>query len=194
MAVGRSVPDLVGRMPPRQRRLVLTGAGLGSLAVLYGLGLAAHALIGPEPVDWSWPIRSVVLPAILAFSIGLLVAWSQQRRMGGGDVQREFDAAVRSRRLPDDADPAVWGPVLAGEQRFVRRVFTVVPLATAGLVAVVVGLAAVTVEDVRVEYLGISAALFAAMVLMLHFVGHRQQRRLADLAAQLPAGGGQSGR
>ena len=194
MTVRPPVLELVGRMPPRRRRLVLTGAGVGALAVLYGIALAGQALIGDGPVDRTGPIRSVVLPAVVAFSTGLLVARSQQRRTGGAGVQREFEAAVRSRRLPDDAEPAVWGPLLAQEQRFVRRVFTVLPVVAAGLLAGAVGLAAVAIDDVRVGYLGTAAVLIASLLVLLHWVGRRQQRRLAELAAQLPAGGGWSGR
>ena len=190
----RSLPDRFRALPPRRRRLVVVASSVGYLVAFYALMYLVQTVTRDEPVGWATPLGAMVGPVIGSFLGGFLMAGWQVRRLGSSERLHQLEGALRTRRLPDDADPAVWGPLLAREQRFLRRAFTVLPVATVVLGAVVVGIVAVTAQDVQVGYLGIGAALIAAVVALLDWWGRRQQRWLADLVDQLPAGGEQAGR
>ncbi|NEK92932.1 hypothetical protein GCU67_01920, partial [Modestobacter muralis] len=151
----RSWRQRVGGLPRRQRRLVVAAAVAGWLAATYGLLVALQAAVGDDPVDLLQPLGP------LAGTLGgttLGLRW-QRRRTGGGDRQRQLGAALRSRRLPADADPAVWRPLLAGEQRALRRLLVTGSGALVLLVVLVVVLVATLAGDADLGHLAVGGGL-----------------------------------
>jgi Flp pilus assembly protein TadB len=114
----------------------------------------------------------------------LLVVWWQRRRMGGAERARQFSAAVRTGRLPDDADPAVWHPLLARERGVVHRVRAGV-VVLLGLVVAAWGLVAVVGSFTWPAAL-ISVALVIAVAVLVWAVSARTSARIDRLAEQLP--------
>lgn len=77
------------------------------------------------PVTWTRGLGGFL--GVLAGS--LTVTWVQRRRLGGREREEQYARALRSGRLPEDADPAVWRPLLERELRSRRRALvSVVPV------------------------------------------------------------------
>lgn len=111
-------------------------------AVGYVLVRALVDLAAGNSVDWTGGVSPVLLGGLAGVLVPL---WWQRRRAGGWERAAQFAGAVRTGRLPSDADPAVWRPLLERELRARRRALVVlVPLAggIAALVAVVLARAA----------------------------------------------------
>ena len=99
------------RPPPGWRRSVVRLLAVGLLGAAYLLTVWLLSLTGDDPADWVGP-----LPHVLAgFAAGLIGARIRRRRLGGADRAREYDRALRTGRLPEGADPAVWRPLLERE-------------------------------------------------------------------------------
>ena len=165
-------------LPATTRRLVVAGVVLGWLALWYGVLLAMHTWFFDEP-GWAEPLPSMV-GAVVG---GGLVLFLQRRRMGSLGRVWDVDRAVRRRRLPDDADPAEWGPLLEGAQQFQRgaRRFALVPTVLA-VVLLVLGFAWAGFGGVAVL---VVALIGVAGVALLEVVSRRQAARIDDLRDQL---------
>ena len=106
----------------RWRRLALAVLAVAALYVLAQLLLAA-AFDGP--VTWTRGMGAF----IGGLTGSLTVTWLQRRRLGGREQEEQYARALRSGRLPEDADPAVWRPLLERELRSRRRALvSVVPV------------------------------------------------------------------
>src|SRR4051812_7136383 len=114
---GDGVRRWLAGLPTTTRRVVVVGSVLAAYGVVYVVLVLLLSALFDHPLDWTRPLGPMVGSAVSA----ALVAYWQRRRMGGGDRVREFTRALRSRRLPDGADPGVWGPLLARERRVLRR-------------------------------------------------------------------------
>ncbi|UOY02094.1 hypothetical protein [Blastococcus sp. PRF04-17] len=123
-------------------------------------------------------------PMLASFAAAFVVARWHRRRMGGAERVGQFRTALRSGRLPEDADPAVWRPLLEQEQRVVRLLWRWL----AGLVVVVVALWALVAAVGTFTWSAalISTGLVLAVVVVVGAVLARQSARMAALSAQLP--------
>jgi hypothetical protein len=156
---------------------------LGAVLVVayYGLALVVLNWAVDGPVDWSSP-----MPGLLGgFGGAFGGLWLQRRRVGGRQRLREYTRALKSGRLPPDADPSEWRSLLAREDRGRRR--------AAILSYAILGLAAVLWVVLTVRRAGWQGwagwafpAVFVAFAGLLAWAGRRHQRRLERLVAQLP--------
>ena len=176
----RGLPARVGALPRRRRRLVVSVVVAGYAAAFYAVLLVVQRLVSDEPVDWLQPLGPIVGTAV-GTALG---TWFVRRRFGGGERVTQLQAALRSRRLPDDADPSVWRPLLLAQRRTQRRMFvgTQVLLVVVGLVVLVVLVVLDASTSVLVGGLGV---LVLAAVLM-GWAGKRSLRPLDELIAGLP--------
>jgi uncharacterized membrane protein YfcA len=169
------------RLPPRRRRavvLLLLGA---LLAAVYLLTVWAQCLVGDDPVDWIQP-----LPGMLAAFTGSYVGMRvQRRRLGGGERMRQYDRAVRTGRLPDDADPAVWRPLLERELRVQQRAMRVSTGGVVLLCAVAWVLVAVLYDVGPVWWL-VAAVVLVLVAAWLRWLGRRQAARIRRLLDRTP--------
>jgi hypothetical protein len=166
-------------LPRTTRRLVVGGIVLGWLALWYGVLLAVERAIGDDDVGWADPLSSMIGPLV-----GVALAfWLRRRAIGSSGHVWEFDRAVRRRRLPDDADPAEWGPLLDKGDRFQRRARTfALGVTLLVLIATVLLLAWGGYGWGAV----VAAALIgAALVAVLEFASRRQSQRIDLLREQL---------
>lgn len=166
-------------LPRTRRRLVAAGVVVGWLALWYAALFAIRLAIGDDDVGWADPLSSMVGPLI-----GIaLVLWLRRRQMGSFRRVWDFDDAARRSRLPEDADPAEWGPLLDGAERFQRGArtlalwFTVLTAVAVVAVAAWVGYGWVVV---------VAAVLIgAALVAVLDVASRRQVARIRLLQEQL---------
>lgn len=172
-------PDGVRAVLRRRHRWVAAAVVVAVYALVYPVVVLGIALVFRDPVDWSGPAGPFIGTAI---GTGL-VSWWQSRRMGGSDRVQQFERAVTSGRLPEDADPAVWRPLLARERRRVRRLL-VGALALTSAVLVLVLALFWSAED-RAVGLAVAGALLVGTA-ALWPLSRRQVRRLDRLADQLP--------
>lgn len=155
-----------------------------AVLVLYGLlyvgCVRVFAWMDGRPPDWARPLGPMI-----GGSLGpWFVLRRQRRRMGGYARARAFARAVRRRRLPDDADPAVWGPLLEGERRALRRAQTVdAPVAAAVFAAVAIVSSVVIGFRWSVVLAILGAAV--ALVSVAWLTGRRNLARIDLLADQL---------
>ncbi len=166
-------------LPTTTRRLVVAGLVLGWLALWYGALRVIEAFTGGGEVSWVEPLPSMI-GAVVG---GGLVLWLQRRRMGSVARAWEFQDAARRGRLPDDADPAGWGPLLDEGQRFQRgaRRFALV-LTVLAAVVVVIGFAAVGLGWIAVL---VAALVGVAAVALLEVASRRQSARIDRLREQV---------
>jgi hypothetical protein len=142
------IAGLMGVLP------MLIAAGLGALALLYGLALAAFAVltIGParaEPsraMRWSWSLRRLGAGLVAGFCLGFAVSWPFRGMASGGygDIVTPtvvglgvgVVAALAGSGDAAAADPTAVGPaaLLHSDQR-VYRTFALVGT-TAGVVLI----------------------------------------------------------
>jgi hypothetical protein len=174
----RGLPGRVGALPTRRRRLVLLALVAGYVAVFYAVLVLVQRLIGDDPVDWWQPLGPIV-GSLVGTS---LVTWWQRRQLGGRERVDQLQAALRSRRLPEDADPAVWRPLLEGQRRTQQGAV----LATQFLL-VVLGLAVLLLADVSTGFLLGGLVLLVLATLLTGWWGRRMRRGLDELIAGLPA-------
>jgi uncharacterized membrane protein YfcA len=153
-------------------------AVVGYAAVLYGVVLAVQQVVGDDPVDWLQPLGPVV-GSLVGTPLGL---WLVARRLGGMERVTQLQAALRSRRLPDDADPSVWRPLLLGQRRLQQRIVVVTQV-----LLVAVGLAALVVTDVSTGVLPLGLAVLLLVAVLVGWASRRSQRPLDELIAGLPA-------
>jgi hypothetical protein len=176
----RGLPAQVGALPTGRRRLVLLASAIGYVAVFYGALLLLQRLIGDDPVDWLQPLG----PLVGSVAGTVLVTWWQRRQLGGSARVSQFQAALRSRRLPDDADPVVWQQLLAGQRRTQQRA-----VVTAQVLLGVVGLAVLLLADASTGFLLGGLVVVVLTVLLTGWWGRRVRRRLDQLIDGLPAPG-----
>ncbi len=170
----------VERLPAGQRRTVVLGSVVLLLGAAYlGTVLVAAALLEEDP-DWLRPIPGLAGSFAGAF---LAVRW-QRRRLGGASRLREFTRALRTGRLPDDADPAVWRELLQRERLAQRRVHVCV-LVLVGLFAT--GWAVIAALLTFDAVAAVSTGLVVAVAALVWVLGARHSARIDRLAAQLSA-------
>jgi hypothetical protein len=168
-------------LPRTTRRLVAAGVVVGWLALWYVALFLVRRAVQDDDVGWAEPLSSMVGPLI-----GIaLVLWLRRRQMGSLGRVWEFDRAARRGRLPDDADPAEWRPLLDGAHRFQRGArsialgFSLVVCTAAVLLSAWAGFGWTVV---------VSAALIgAALVAVLEVAGRRQSAKIENLRDQLRA-------
>ena len=166
-------------LPRTTRRLVVVGLVIGWLALWYGVLFAADRAFGDDDVSWADPLSSMIGPLV-----GVALAfWLRRRAMGGSGHVWEFDTAVRRRRLPDDADPAVWGPLLDRGDRFQRRARTFA-LGVTLLVAIPTVLL-LAWGGYGWAVVAVAALIGAALAAVLDHASRRQARRIDLLREQL---------
>ena len=165
-------------LPRTTRRLVVAGVVLGWLAAWYVFLLLVERAFDDAEVSWTEPLSSMIGPLI-----GIALAFWLRRRAMGGHVW-EFDRAVRRRRLPDDADPAEWGPLIEKGERFQRRARTfALAFMVFAVVVVVIGFAWVGSGWVAVL---VAAVIGVVGVALLEVASRRQTARIESLRDQLP--------
>lgn len=168
------------RLPRRRRRVVvLLLAGL--LGVTHLVTVWVLWLVGDDPVDWIQPLPGV-LGAFTGSYIGMRI---QRRRLGGGERMRQYGRAVRTGRLPDDADPAVWRPVLERELRAQKRAMRV---STGGVVllSAVAWVLVAVLHDVGPVWWLVAAAVLVLFAAWLRWLGRRQAARIRWLLDRTP--------
>ncbi|MQA36305.1 hypothetical protein [Modestobacter roseus] len=165
----------------RRRRWVVAGILLGTYGSVYLALVGVFALVHGGPVDWGRPIGGVVGGAVGVWG----VLWWQSRRLGGLDGVDQLRQAAKRGRLPDDADPAVWGPLLTRQVRTMRRLR---PWALTGLgLLSVVALGLLVVVAAMPWGWGVLAVLVLGSALgLLWWQSRREERRLRRLLEQLP--------
>lgn len=179
-ARGDGVRRWLAGLPAGVRRLVVVVVVVFLYGPLYLVAVLVLAWVNGRSPDWTEPIGSMV-GATLGVAIG---TWMRRRRMGSCKRVREFTVALRTRRLPDDADPAVWAPLLTGERRALRRSQAI----TLPLLALLFTGAAISAGVLGLGGAGASAMVLVgfALVAVLWLVSRRSAARLDHLADQLP--------
>jgi len=141
--------------------------------------LAVKRAFDDQDPSWTDPLSSMIGPlagVALAF-------WLRRRALGSFGRVWELDRAVRRRRLPADADPAEWGPLLEAAQRFQRRART---FALGLTLLVLVATVALTAWAGFGWAVVVAAGLIgAALIGVLEFAGRRQTQRIDRLRDQL---------
>ncbi|SDN84211.1 hypothetical protein [Geodermatophilus sp. DSM 45219] len=171
------------RLPPRRRRVVVRLSAVALLAAAYLLNVWLLRLVGDDPVDWIQPV-----PGLLAgFLGGYLGVRLQRRRLGGRQRMREYDRAMRTGRLPDDADPAVWRPLLERELHTQQRGMRVISRGVSLVFAVAWVLVAV-LNDIDAVWWLVAAVAIALFALWLHWLAGRQAGRIRRLLDRPPTG------
>lgn len=167
-------------LPPVRRRLVVGATLVAVYGGCYLLAVFVPVWLGqPEP-KWNAPVGGVIGAVIGPFG----VTWWQRRRVGA-TLLPELTRAVRTGRLPEDADPSVWRPLLIQEQRAWRRLLLVfhAVLAVLGVTTVALGVAL----DRSWRLLIPALFLVAAVAGLVHWAMRRRDRRTDELLQQLDA-------
>ena len=166
-------------LPRTTRRIVAAGVVLGWLAAWYAFLLVVERAFDDEQAGWTEPLSSMIGPlAGIA-----LVLWLRRRQMGSLRRVWEFDDAARRSRLPEDADPVEWGPILEGALRFQRGART---LALGSTLLVVIAAVLLSAWAGFGWTVVVSAALIgAALVALLEWGSRRQSARIHLLQDQL---------
>ena len=157
----------------------MAGVVIGWLVLWYVALFAVKRAIGDDDVGWAEPLSSMIGPLVGV----ALVLWLRRRAMGSFGRVWDLDTAVRRRRLPDDADPAEWTPLLERAAGFQRRARSFalgfIPLV---LIATVLVLAWGGYGWVGVV---VAALIGATLVAVLEFASRRQSQRIELLQEQL---------
>ena len=166
-------------LPRTTRRFLGVGFVIGVLVLWYVAIYVVRRAVGDDDVTWAQPLSSMIGPLI-----GVALAfWLRRRAMGSVGHVWEFDRAVRRRRLPDDADPTEWGPLLEKGDRFQRRARTfAVGLTVFVVVVVVVGFAWAGFGWIAVL---ITALIGVVGVALLEVAIRRRTARIESLRDQL---------
>ncbi|OUE22382.1 hypothetical protein BFL36_09825 [Clavibacter michiganensis] len=96
--------------------------------------LAVETVLLDDGLSLGRAIASVLGSLLIAGVLTSVVA-RQRRRSGGADTMADVTTAVKDRRLPLDADPAVWIPALEWRRRVLRRSLWLTPVLAAVLIA-----------------------------------------------------------
>jgi hypothetical protein len=154
-------------------------------AVLAGSGMVAFLLtIGSS---------DALIPAILAGAfVGLVVgvwltrfmvlAW---RRSGGLAMAQALRLAVRTKRLPADADSLQWRPVLAARKKAALRGRWLYPLEFFGFTALYVAAGLTQALPALGGLIWVGAALFGGLGIWAPFDTAKQLRGIETLEKQL---------
>ncbi|WP_247649937.1 hypothetical protein [Clavibacter capsici] len=161
--------------------------------VLAVVVFVVRTLIGPLLLDDALSLGrtiSTLVSSLLIAGVMTFVVARQRRRSGGADAMAEVTAALKTRRLPLDADPVVWIPALEWRRRQFRRSLWLMPVLVVVLVAM--GVAAVALVP------GSPAGwIIVGVFLVLGVVSVEQARRtiprIDDLLGQLRARDGGRG-
>ena len=175
----RGLPARVQALPRRRRRLVFLTLAVGYVGAFYGVLLLVQRVAGDDPVDWAQPLG----PLVGSVAGTSLVTWWQRRRLGGSERVTQFQAALRARRLPDDADPAVWRRLLTAQRRTQRRA-----VVTTQVLLVVVAAFALSLADLSDAQVVGGLLLAALSAVLVGWWGRRVRRPLEQLIARLPDG------
>lgn len=156
MAVGPRRLDDHPVTEERPGRLWAFSLVLGVVAGIFlgGFQQAVRGLVSEEPWNWAETAVYVVVWAVLG-PPAMWLAWRttdrsfrhQRLATPVGSARRRFVApAMRSGALPADAEPELWGRVLTAEVRQWNGLRWLAAV-YAAVVAVLIGLAAVTAND-----------------------------------------------
>ncbi|MGY1858296.1 hypothetical protein [Modestobacter sp. SYSU DS0290] len=168
-------------MSRRRRRWVVAGLALAGYGAVYLAVVGALTLVRGGAADWGGPLGGTIGGAAGASA----AIWWQSRRMGGLDRLNQLQRAAKQGRLPDDADPAVWRPLLTRELQSMRRAWVWLLAGSAALSSVL--LIVLLVDSTgRTGYLVVGVLLIGAVVLLLSWLSRRERRKLERLLAQLP--------
>ena len=182
-AMAERVRNWLRTLPRWARLLVVAVVLMAGYGMAYVAVVLLVAVVFRDPVDWSGPAAGPFIGTALGTG---LTTWWQSRRMGGTDRVQQYERALKTKRLPEDADPAVWRPLLARERRLVRRI-----LATGlavGAVVLVASLLLFRGPDEQVIGLVMAAALLVGLG-ALGWGTRRQVRAIDRLTDQLPGAG-----
>lgn len=170
----------VRSLPPVRRRLVLGTVFVTVYGGVYLLMVFVPVWLGRPQPKWDAPLGGLI-GGIVGTSG---VTWWQRRRVGAM-LLPELTRAVRTGRLPEDADPSVWRPLLLREQGAWRRLLLVFQ---ALLAVVVVTTVAVGLAQNRSWRLLIPALLLVIAVAgLVEWTMRRRDRRTDELLQQLDA-------
>jgi hypothetical protein len=150
---------------------------LVAVAVAYLVLLLVLRLIDGE-VNWVEPLG----PVGIGLVAGVVSEWWQRRRVGA-QLLPGLTRAVRTGRLPEDADPELWRPLLQQELAAGRRLVVTLVLLLGGLVAVVLVLTAVLTAPWTPVLVAIT--LIALVGLVLWWAQRRRERRIDALLEQV---------
>ena len=157
----------------------MAGVVIGWLVLWYVALFAVRRAIGDDDVGWAEPLFSMIGPLV-----GVALAlWLRRRAMGSFGRVWDLDRAVRRRRLPDDADPAEWEPLLEKGDSFQRgaRKFALGSTVITG-VLLMIGLAWAGFGWIAVL---VAAAICGVAVALVEFGGKRRSQRIELLQEQL---------
>lgn len=186
-----SVRSSLGRVRalPPARRFLAIAAVVGLCDVLLYLPLVAlTSLVGDGPVDWAAPVAPLLggfLGALLAQAV---VLWWRRRQAGEAQraARRPFETATRTGRLPADADPVVWTPLLVDRLAGQRR-RTVVAVAVLAVLTVAVAVLLVVSTDLRPFSLVVVTVAHLQLLSAVWAAGERRRQRLAGMLERLAA-------
>ncbi|WP_237583529.1 hypothetical protein [Clavibacter tessellarius] len=143
--------------------------------------LAVEAVLLDDGLSVGRAIASVIGSLVLSGVLTLVVA-RQRRRSGGADTMADVTTAVKARRLPLDADPAVWIPALEWRRRVLRRSLWLTPALVAVIIAMGVA-ALVLIPDSPAG--GVVIVVFLALGVVSAMQTSRTIPRIDDLLRQL---------
>jgi len=143
--------------------------------------IVMEAVLLEDGLSLGRTIANVISSLVLSGVLTLVVA-RQRRRSGGADTMADVTAAVKARRLPLDADPAVWIPALEWRRRVLRRSLWLMPVLVVVLIAMGIAAAAL-IPDSPVGW--IIAIVFLALGVASVMQTRRTIPRIDDLLRQL---------
>ncbi|MDT0277823.1 hypothetical protein [Blastococcus goldschmidtiae] len=165
-------------LPRTTRRVVGAVALIGGLGLWYAFLFAVDSWSGESP-GWADPLDGMVGGIV---GVGGFL-WLQSRRLGGLGKARKFERARRRGRLPDDADPAEWGPLLDQAHRFQRGARSFAVAFTMVTAVAVVAVSAWAGYDWVVVV--VIALIGVALVAVLDLASRRQTLRIRRLQEQV---------
>jgi hypothetical protein len=155
--------------------------------VLAGLVVVVRLLVEALLLDDGLSLGRTVatlIGSLLFAGVMTLVVARQRRRSGGTDTMADVTTAVKERRLPIHADPAVWIPALEWRRRQFQRSLWLTPVLA--VVAVASGVAAVVlIPDSIAGW--IVVVVFVGLTVASVVQVRRTLPRIDDLLRQLRA-------
>lgn len=163
------------------------GVVFGITSLLYfAIRLAIDAIMGRDVLDPLQLVLSVVGAAIFGGVMAFVIA-RQRRRSGGASISADVSDALKARRLPADADPAVWIPALEWRRAQFARSRWLLPIVF-GLFALMGVLAFVLDPGSPLGWLVVAAFLIIGTVSIVQ--ARRALPRIDELLGQLRARAG----
>jgi len=169
------------RSGAERRTLVVLGAGTG---VLFGTGMAIVLATTTDRAP-IWLAVAVGLAAGTAFGSAMSAFFARVwTRAGGLRIARAVQHALRTRRLPDDADPQTWSELLDRQERDTRRApLYVLFFAVLAVLYLVLALAG-TLPDLGVlPWVGV--ALFLGFAVYAPLEARSRRARISSLREQI---------